>query len=151
MSKKQSTATPSVAIALTAPLGWCSTVCCERVTALKRKADDILDRTRAHRERYRRATQGLKSAEDTLNDKLTYLGEMVKDTTSATHALTCGVPDRDSNETKYLREALSILDGIQAQSPQYSTSTSTQEANAATAPEVVPRVSTEVILVERPQ
>ena len=29
----------------------------------------------------------------------------------ATHSLTCGVPDRESNEVKYLHEATEIIEG----------------------------------------
>ena len=45
------------------------------------------------------------SAEEELNNSLGCLGDLVKDTAGATHALSSGVPDRDSNEAKYLREA----------------------------------------------
>ena len=41
-------------------------------------------------------------AEEVLNDSLDCLGTLVKDRAGATHALTCGVPDRESNETKYV-------------------------------------------------
>ena len=61
---------------------------------LKRKGGDAHDRTRSHRDRC--------SAEEELNNSLGCLGDLVKDTASATHTLSCGVPDRDSNEAKYL-------------------------------------------------
>ena len=34
----------------------------------------------------------------------------VKGTAPATHALTCGLPDHESNEIKYLREATELID-----------------------------------------
>ena len=34
----------------------------------------------------------------------------MKETASSTHALSCGVPDRDNNEAEYLREALEMID-----------------------------------------
>ena len=72
---------------------------------LKRKADDAHDRTRSHRERCRRATKQHVSAEEEMNNSSGYLGDLVKDTASAAHALSCGVPNRDSNGGKYLRDA----------------------------------------------
>ena len=36
-------------------------------------------------------------------------GWFVKETTNATHALTYGVPDRESNKTKYLRKATDMM------------------------------------------
>ena len=39
----------------------------------------------------------------------------IRETAAATHALTCGVPDRDSNEVKYLREATELIDEEQKQ------------------------------------
>ena len=33
----------------------------------------------------------------------------------ATHSLTCGVPDRESNEIKYLREATDVIERWQQQ------------------------------------
>ena len=68
---------------------------------LTRKADDAHDRTWSHRDRCRRATKELEKAEEVLNNNLKCSGNLVKDTTSATHALSCGVPDRDNNEMKY--------------------------------------------------
>ena len=86
----------------------------QRTIELKRKADDAHDRTRSHLERCRRATKDHMKAEEVLNNNMGCLGLVVKDTASATHALSCGVPDRDSNETKYLREALEMIDEWQA-------------------------------------
>ena len=72
-----------------------------RTTELKRKADVTEERSQFHRERCRRATK-----DHVLNNSLDCLGALVKETARATHALTCGVPDRESNGTKYLKEAL---------------------------------------------
>ena len=68
----------------------------KRTIELKRKADHGHDKTRSHRERCRRATEDHMMAEEVHNNSLGCLGDLVKDTASATHALSCGVPDRDS-------------------------------------------------------
>ena len=44
-----------------------------------------------------------------LFDSVSCLGWFVKETANATHSLTCGVPDRESNETEYLREATGLI------------------------------------------
>ena len=56
----------------------------------------------------------LKKAEESVNNHLVCFGDLVKDRASATHALSCGVPDRNSNETKHLGEALEMIDVWQA-------------------------------------
>ena len=43
-------------------------------------------------------------AEGLVNDALGSLGQAVRAAAQATHSLTCGVPDRESNEIKYLRD-----------------------------------------------
>ena len=73
---------------------------------LKRKADDAHDRTRSHKDRCWRATTDLVSAEEELNNSFGRLGQLVKETAGATHALSCGVADRDSDEAKYCRRPL---------------------------------------------
>ena len=78
---------------------------CEWTAELKRKADDAPERTRSHRERCRRATKEHTKSEASINHSLGCPGWFVKATANATHSLTCGVPDRVSNETKYLRGA----------------------------------------------
>ena len=75
---------------------------------LKRKANDAHERTQSPWGRFRRVSEDHVMAEEVLNDSLGCLGTLVKDTAGATHALTCGVPDRESNETKYLEEALEV-------------------------------------------
>ena len=39
------------------------------------------------------------------------LGKALQAAAKAAHNLTCGVPDRESNDTKYLREATELLRG----------------------------------------
>ena len=80
---------------------------CQRTAELKRKAADAHERTQSHRERCRRAAKEHTKSEASINHRLGCLGWFVKETANATHSLTCGAPDRESNETKYLREALS--------------------------------------------
>ena len=70
-----------------------------RHSELKRKAVDAHEKTLFHWESLRRATREHVKAEEVLNDSLGCLGTLVKDTAGATQALTCGVPDRESNET----------------------------------------------------
>ena len=78
----------------------------KRTIELKRKADDSHGRTRSHRELRGRATQDHMMAEEALNNGSGCLGDLGKDAASATHSLSCRVPDRDSNDAKFLREAL---------------------------------------------
>ena len=100
---------------------------------LKRKADDAYDKTCSRRDRCRRATKELTKAEEVC------IGVLVKDTTSAPHALSCGVPDRDSIETKHFGEALEMIDAWQARCSRRSS----DDHNG--------HETTEVVLVERPQ
>ena len=76
------------------------------------------------------------SAEEDLNESLGRWGQLVKDTAGATHSLSCGVLDRDSNKEKYLREALDMID---------DTHRRTSWRGSAS------QETTEVILVERQQ
>ena len=66
----------------------------QRTFEVKRKATEIQEDVVIHRERTRRITNtpGLKATN-------------ARDT----HSLTCGAPDRESNETKYLREATELI------------------------------------------
>ena len=89
---------------------------CQRTAELKRKADDAHERTRSHRERCRRAKKERTKSEAAINHSLGCLGWFVKETANATHSLTCGVPDRESNETKYLREATDMIEEWQRRS-----------------------------------
>ena len=47
-----------------------------------------------------RATKEFVTAGLDLNDCLGRVGQLLKDSAEATHALSCGVPDRDSNEVQ---------------------------------------------------
>ena len=109
---------------------------CERTIELRRKADDAHDRTRFHRERCRRAT---KDHEEVLNNSVGCLAALVNDTASATHAVSGGLPDRDSNETKYTQKALEMINDWQSRASRRSF-----EGHEG-------QETTEVIQVERPQ
>ena len=85
----------------------------KRTTETKRKADDTQDQIRAHWDRCRRATEEFVTAEEDLHDCLGRVGQLVTDSAGATHALSCGVPDRDSNEVCYLQEALDMIEDVQ--------------------------------------
>ena len=39
-----------------------------------------------------------------------FLGKALQAAARATHSLTCGEPERESNETKYLREATEVIE-----------------------------------------
>ena len=54
-------------------------------------------------------------AEGVLNHTVGCLGTLVRETANATRALTWGIPDRESNETKYLREATELIEEWQRQ------------------------------------
>ena len=59
----------------------------------------------------------LVSDEDDLKDSLGRMGQLVKDTAGATHALSRGVPGRESNEACYLREALDTIEDFRGEGP----------------------------------
>ena len=88
---------------------------CQRTAELKRKANDAHERTRTHRERCRRATKEQTKSEAAVNHSLGCLGWSAIETANAKHTLTCGVPDRESNEIKYLREATELINEWQKQ------------------------------------
>ena len=105
---------------------------------LKRKAEEAHTRTCLQRESMRRATSDHVKAEEVLNNG-GCLGTVAKDTAGATHAVTPGVPDRESNETPYVKEALDMINDWQSRCcRRRSESHDGQE-------------TTEEILVERPQ
>ena len=89
----------------------------KRTGETKRKADDAHDRIRKHRDRCRRARKELGTAEEDLNDSIKSTGQLIKDTVGregrATHVLSCGLPDRDSNEVRHLQEALHMIEDFQ--------------------------------------
>ena len=68
-----------------------------------------------HMERTRRITNEHARAEGHVNDGIGSLGQAVQAAAKATHSLTCGVPDRESNEVKYLREATELIEAWQHQ------------------------------------
>ena len=72
-----------------------------------------------------------------VNDALGSLGQAVRAAAQATHSLTCGVPDRESNEIKYLREATELIERWQQQ---------LQDGQPVSGP---PSEHSEVILIER--
>ena len=88
---------------------------CQRTVELKRKAAEAHERTRSHRERCRRATKEHTKSEAAINHSFGCLGWFVKETTNATHSVTCGVPDGERNETKYLNEATELISAWQRQ------------------------------------
>ena len=55
----------------------------------------------SHRERTRRITNEDARAEEVANNSQGTLGHAVRDAVDATCTLTCGAPDRESNEIKY--------------------------------------------------
>ena len=62
----------------------------------------------------RRVTSDHVKAEEALSNGVGCPGTLVKDTAGAIHALTRGVPDRESNESKYLKEALDMINDWQS-------------------------------------
>ena len=45
-----------------------------------------------------------------MNNCLGFLGRCVKKTAAATHSLTCGVPDRESNEIRILKQTTELTE-----------------------------------------
>ena len=99
---------------------------------LKRKATEAKENMISHRERTRRITIEHAKAEALVNNSLGTLGHAVRDAAAATHSLTCGLLDRESNEIKHLREATDLLE--------------TWHGQSASRP---PSEHSEVILIER--
>ena len=48
-----------------------------------------------------------------MNNSLGFMGRCVKETAAATHSLTCGVPDRESDEIPYLKQATELIEDWQ--------------------------------------
>ena len=86
-----------------------------RTYDIKRKASEIQESVATHKERTRRIANEHARAEGHVNDGIGSLGQAVQSTATATHSLTCGVPDRESNEVKYLREATELIETWQHQ------------------------------------
>ena len=66
----------------------------------ERFADEAHDQIRAHRDRCRRVSAEYGTAQKDLNECLGAMGQLIRDTAGATHALSCGTTDRDSNEVR---------------------------------------------------
>ena len=86
-----------------------------RAYDIKRKASEIQESLATHKKRTRRISNEHARAEGHVNDGIGSLGRAVQAAAKATHSLTCGVPDRESNEAKYLREATELIEGWQLQ------------------------------------
>ena len=86
-----------------------------RAYDIKRKASEIQESLATHRKRTRRISNEHARAEGHVNDGIGSLGRALQAAAKATHSLTCGVPDRESNEAKYLREATELIEGWQLQ------------------------------------
>ena len=54
-------------------------------------------------------------AEAAVNYSLGNLGCCVKETAAAIHSLTCGIPDRENNETQFLKQATELIEEWQKQ------------------------------------
>ena len=85
----------------------------KKSTEMKRKADDVHDRISSHKEQCRRATKEFVLAEEELNNSLGRLGQLIKNTAGATHAISCGVPDGESNEARCLQDTLDMIEEFQ--------------------------------------
>ena len=86
-----------------------------RHSELKRQVEEAHTRTFLQRDCIRRATSDHVKAEEVLNNSVECPGTLVRETANATPALTCGVPDRESNEAKYFCEATELIDKWQRQ------------------------------------
>ena len=110
-----------------------------RTFEIKRKASEVQEGLSTQRERARRITNEHARAEGHVNDGIGSLGRAVQAAAKATHSLTCGVSDRESDEIKYLREATELIEALQHQQ---------QSGQPMSGP---PSEHCEVILVERPR
>ena len=75
-----------------------------RTFEIKLKASEVQEGLSTHRKRSRRITNEHARAEGHVNGGIGSLGRAVQAAAKATHSLTCGVPDRESNEIKCLRQ-----------------------------------------------
>ena len=82
----------------------------QRTLEVKRKATEIQEDVAVHRERTGHITNEHARAEGHVNDAIGFLGKALQAAARATHSLTCGVRDRESNETKYLREPTELIE-----------------------------------------
>ena len=79
----------------------------------KRKAEGAQGQVKVHRERCRRFSAVFRTAEEDLYERLGRLGQLIRVTAGATHALSCGTTDRDCHEVKYLQEAFEMIENFQ--------------------------------------
>ena len=79
----------------------------QRTLEVKRKATEIQEDVAIHT---RLITNEHARAAGNVNDGIGSLGKAPQAAARATHSLTCGVPDRESNEVKYLREATNLIE-----------------------------------------
>ena len=86
-----------------------------RTSECKRKAMEAHQSVVSLRERTRRVTNENTRAEAAVNHTLGNLGCCVKEAAAATHSLTCGVLDRESNEIRYLKQATELIEEWQNQ------------------------------------
>ena len=80
----------------------------QRIAELKREAAHAHEKTRSHQEHCRKITNGHTRSEAAVNHTLRFLEWCVKETSAATHSLTCGEPDRESKEIRYLKETTEL-------------------------------------------
>ena len=89
----------------------------QRTYDLKRNASEAQDNVFSHRERTRRISHEHARAEALVNDGLGSLEQAVRAAAQATHSLTCGAPDREGNEIKYLRETTELIREVATTAP----------------------------------
>ena len=82
----------------------------QKTCDLKRKASEAHENLLSHKEKTRRISNEHASADGLVNDSLGTLGQAVRAAVQATRSLTCGVPDRESIEIKYLWEATELIE-----------------------------------------
>ena len=82
----------------------------QRTLEVKRKATELQEDVVIQRERTRCIMNEHARAEGHVNDGIGSLGKALQAAARATNSLTCGVPDRESNEVKYLREATELIE-----------------------------------------
>ena len=87
----------------------------QRTYDLKREVSEAQENVWSHKEQTRRFSNEHAKTEGVVNDALGSLGQAVRAAAQATHSLTCGVPDRESSEIKYLREATDAIENWQQQ------------------------------------
>ena len=86
-----------------------------RTTDLKRKTMEAHENMISHRKRTRRITNEHTRSEAAVNNSLGNLGCCVKEAAAAIHSLTCGIPDSENNEIRYLEQASELIEELQRQ------------------------------------